>query len=281
VFVVDCSLQARLGWTIDELLRDLLRGDKVLDLGCAGGSFDSADKPFQVVRIDLDRETLPRSNAVQADAAKLPFSDGSFDVVVSNHSLEHFTDLDGALKEVGRVLKANGSLYVAVPDAGTISDWLYRWLARGGGHVNPFRSATDLSVKIERSTGLPHIATRTLCASLSCLNRANRKARAPRRLILLGGGRQISLHFLNGGFRVLDRLFGTRLSVYGWALYFGSVRAPIDTHTWINVCVRCGSGHPSEKLKRARKLMLFSTYRCPSCGTTNLFADDKHYRHLR
>ena len=30
----------------------------------------------------------------------------------------------------------------------------------------------------------------------------------------------------------MDRLFRTRLSVYGWALYFGSFSVPIDTNVW-------------------------------------------------
>ena len=47
---------------------------------------------------------------MQADAAHLPFATASFDAVISNHSLEHFAQLDAALVEIGRVLKRPGKL---------------------------------------------------------------------------------------------------------------------------------------------------------------------------
>jgi SAM-dependent methyltransferase len=268
---------------VHEILRNLPPGARVLDLGCAGGSFPSGDFTFTVVRIDLERPDTHDSKFVQADAAMLPFPAGCFDALISNHSLEHFDNLTASLDEIARVAKPNGSLYVAVPDATTISDRLYRWLARGGGHVNAFSSAHDLALRIERATGLKHIATRALCASLSCFNRKNRRTRAPRRLIVIGGGTQISLRLLTYIFRLIDRFLRTRLSVYGWAFYFGNIKIPIDTRTATNVCIRCGSGHPSDWLlqnRNVRHRFLFPTYRCPTCDTKNLFTNDKHYTHL-
>ena len=250
----------------------------MLDLGCAGGSFPAEEWPFTVVRVDLERPRDRTSNFVQADAAKLPFPAASFDVVVSNHSLEHFENLDAALAEVARVVKPEGSFYAAVPDASTISDRLYRWLAGGGGHVNGFVSAKDLAGRIEKVTKLKHQATRTLCTSLSCFNRRNIRTRAPRRLILIGGGTEYSLRFLTYAFRLWDRLFRTRFSVYGWALYFGRREPAIDTRTATNVCIRCGSGHASAWLLsdrgRVRRRLLLRTYACPNCGAKNIFTED-------
>ena len=54
-----------------------------------------------------------------------------------------------------------------MPDASTFCDKLYRWLSRGGGHVNAFTSSAELAATIERSTGLKHRATKTLHTSLS------------------------------------------------------------------------------------------------------------------
>ena len=268
-----------------ELLRPLPHGSLVLDLGCASGSFDSGDGHLTVIRFDLDRESPPPANFVQGDATNLPFTSGCFEVVISNHSLEHVESLASSLEEIGRVLKSSGALYVAVPDASTVTDKLYRWLARGGGHVNHFRSAQDLALKIERATGLPHKATRTLCTSLSFLNRRNRRSRPPRRLLLLGGGTQISLLLITGCFRLLDRFLGTRLSVYGWAFYFGAVEPrDVDCETWSNVCVRCGSGASSSWLENmgrvTRSWFGLSTYTCPQCETRNLFTVDRTWRTL-
>jgi SAM-dependent methyltransferase len=263
-----------------ELLRNLQSGDLVLDLGCADGSFHAENSPYTVIRIDLERGPAVSANFAQADAARLPFRDHSFNVVISNHSLEHFDNLEHSLQEIGRVVKPDGSLYVAVPDASTISDRLYRWLARGGGHVNAFRSAPELAAKIERATGLKHVATRTLCTGLSCFNRKNRRTRAPRRLLLLGGGTETSLRFYSYLARFSDRLFHTRASVYGWAFYFGRIESPVDTGIASNVCIRCGSGHPSAWLQAhariRRKFLFFDSYECPGCGTSNLYSGDPH-----
>lgn len=232
-----------------ELLRDLPAGAMVLDLGCGQGSFET-QCPFRIVRTDLERPARVPANFVQTDAAKLPFAERCFDLIISNNSLEHFEDLAAALDEIGRVIKMDGSLFVAVPDSTTVTDRLYRWLARGGGHVNPFSSAEDLAGAITRATGLRLVATRTLCTSLSFLNRCNRRARAPRKLLLLGGGTQVSLLLITYGMRLVDRLLGSRTSVYGWAFYFGNVEVAVDRTTWTNVCIQCGAAHPASSLVR-------------------------------
>lgn len=200
---------------MDEVLRALPFGAVILDIGSGRGSFDANDGSFTVVRADLENQVPAAHNFVRADAARLPFANRRFDLIVSNHSLEHFNDLAAALREVGRVVKPNGAIYIAVPDSSTISDRLYRWLARGGGHVNPFSSAEYLENRIASATGLKHVATRTLCTSLSCLNRWNRRSRPPGRLLLLGAGTQISLRLITGIFRLADRFLRTRASVYG------------------------------------------------------------------
>lgn len=260
----------------------------MLDLGCGGGSFGSADSPFVVIRVDLEPGASRPANLAQADAAKLPFGAASFDAIISNHSLEHFDNADGALEEVGRVLKPSGSLYIAVPDASTITDKIYRWVARGGGHVNPFVSDQELVARIERITGFRHAGTRTLCTSLVFLNRMNLATKPlkrwrQKRLLMVGGGSEFSLWMLNYLWRMCDRFFGTRLSVYGWAFYFGALHEPFDGHVWTNVCIRCGSGASSHWLlreKKVRRRWLITGYRCPACGTRNLFTDDRHFSHF-
>ena len=200
---------------------------------------------------------------VRADASRLPFRDGAFAAVISNHSLEHFDDLDAALREIRRVTRPDGALFVAVPDASTLTDHLYRWLGRGGGHVNAFRSAPNLARSIERATGMKHVATRTLGSSLSFLNRRTAPRPLPRRIYLVGGGFPWTLFAYEWFSRRVDRLLRTRLGVYGWAMYFGVIREAVDTQMLENVCIRCGSGHPVSVLGRG------STWRCPNCGTSN------------
>jgi SAM-dependent methyltransferase len=262
---------------VHEILRHLPKGARVLDLGSGSGSFEASRYPIVTLRADLDTPRTAVANFVQCDAAKLPFATGAFSAVISNHSLEHFSDLGSSLREIGRVIRPGGSLYVAVPDSSTITDRIYRWLGKGGGHVNPFTSSERLIAAIERATGLPHVATRSLCTSLSFLNRRN-SGPWPRKKLLLGGGTEGSLRLLTYIFRLLDRRFGTHTSIYGWAFYFGTVQETIDSRAWTNVCVRCGAGHSAASLISngcvMRSLVLLRCYDCPNCRARNLFTRD-------
>lgn len=261
-----------------EILSDLPGGAYVLDLGSSHGSFDPNCTQAIVVRLDREAFTkIGGAHCVQGDAAHLPFRNGQFASVIANHSLEHFDKLNEALQEVGRVLTSSGSLFVSVPDASTFTDKLYRWLARGGGHVNQFTSVTSLLSLIEQVTGLKHVATKSLYSSLSFLNRNNAPKPRPKRLFLLGGGAEWSLFLFAWFSRRLDRLFHSRISIYGWAIYFGRIPSPIHRGASINVCIRCGSGHPSLYLlthSGVQKRFGLRVYHCPRCAALNPFADD-------
>lgn len=53
------------------------------------------------------------------EAEELPFEDGSFDAIFMGESLHHFHDIDAAFKEVVRVLKEGGRLFIYDFDKGT------------------------------------------------------------------------------------------------------------------------------------------------------------------
>jgi SAM-dependent methyltransferase len=263
---------------VHELLSGLPSEAFVLDLGCCQGSFAKDTTSATIVRFDLD---APRRTDgvcfVRGDAGKLPFPDCSFAAIIANHSLEHFDHLESALREIRRVLAPGGGLFVSVPDASTLTDRLYRWLASGGGHVNAFTSAKEVASTIERLTGLRHVRTRTLYSSLSFLNSRNSPRPRPRRLFALGGGSEWSLFLYVWASRRIDRTFNLRTSIYGWAFYFGDVPAPIDSEAMENVCIRCGQGIPKSVLERGGNVRAIKwglrVYACPACGALNPFVD--------
>lgn len=259
-----------------EILRSLGEGARALDLGCYEGSFSAESCPgAQVIR--LDRASHPAAAGfVQADAARLPFRSGSFDAVIANHCLEHMDDVDRVIREIGRVTRRGGSLYISVPDGSSWTDRIYRWMFHGGEHVNQFTSADDLARRITTGAGFGLVAIRVLHSSLWFLNRARFGTRPPRRLLLFGNGNTGVIAWLSYGMRWMDRVFGTRLSVYGWALYFGHVTTEVDTATWSNVCVGCGTAQSAAALESNSRVRgtVFRFYICPACGVWNLFTAD-------
>lgn len=262
-----------------EILRHLRKGAKVLDLGSSTGSFSASYYPDVVtIRLDLKFPNAnPAEGFVQANAARLPFAAQSFDAVIANHSLEHMTGVGEVIDEIGRVVRHDGALYVAVPDASTFTDHVYQWLYHGGEHVNSFRSSSELSALISEKTGLPLSVQRTLHSSLTFLCRHHFGSRPPRRLWLFGNGNIWFLIFLNYGLRLCDRLLSTRLSVYGWAFYFGRIEEQVDTVPWTNVCARCGSGASEASLRangRVRDWTWPRSYACPQCTSWNVLTPD-------
>jgi len=261
-----------------ELLRHLPSGGRVLDLGSRTGSFSSESCPAAlVVRVDLERPGDKDKGFIQADAARLPFASGCFDAIVSNHSLEHMGELACVLSEIGRVIKPGGALYVAVPDASTFSDWMYRWVYHGGGHINPFRSRAELAGVITAATNLPLVASRDLATSFGFLERSYFHPRPPRRMWLFANGNRAVIVWMGYLALLVDRVFGTRLGAYGWAMYFGRLEEPIGTAVWRNVCVTCGSASPASVLLQTgcvRSNLLWKSYVCAECGDWNLFTRD-------
>jgi SAM-dependent methyltransferase len=262
-----------------DILRRLPPGSLVLDLGARGGSFSTSRTDLPVVRLDLEAPPAGASGAyVRADAARLPFRGGCFDAIVANHSLEHFIEFESTVREIGRVVKRDGIAYVSVPDAGTLTDRVYRWLGRGGGHVNAFRRPADVIGPMESWTPLRHRSTTLLFSSFSVLNSHTFTARPPRKIALFAFGNERFLAWLAWAVRALDRALGTRLSVYGWAFQFGGPALEDVREPWINVCVRCGSGASEAYLRHTgavrRVLGGMESYTCPQCGCRNwLFRD--------
>lgn len=90
----------------------------VLDIAAGTGDFtrELERRGLRAVATDLSFGML-RAGAgvpirVQADAAALPFAAGSFDGVTCGYALRNFSDLSGALHEMGRVVRPGGRLAV-------------------------------------------------------------------------------------------------------------------------------------------------------------------------
>jgi ubiquinone/menaquinone biosynthesis C-methylase UbiE len=173
-----------------EILKALPPGSTVLDLGSGTGSFNSKRIDLRVVRADSEPPPRAQGNFVACTASKLPFAKQAFRAVILNHSLEHFENLEQSVTEIASVLEPLAFVYIAVPRASTFTDRIYRWLGRGGGHVNLFTDPAAIPRMITAATGLAHAGTRVLYTSLSFLNRRNMASPPPRKLLLFAYGHE-------------------------------------------------------------------------------------------
>jgi SAM-dependent methyltransferase len=75
----------------------------------------------------VSADLVSRAAQVQADITQLQFADGTFDVILCSHVLEHVPDDGRAMGELLRVLKQGGVAIVQVPidraRAETYEDW--------------------------------------------------------------------------------------------------------------------------------------------------------------
>ena len=142
------------------------RGLRVLEIGCGmgtdGAQFATAGADYTGVdlteaAIELARKRFAVSGLKGefrvADAEKLDFADGAFDVVYSHGVLHHTPDIEGAIREIHRVLKPGGRAIVMLYHRGSYN---YRVgisiLRRAGARLLKSESGIKL---VHRVTGEP------------------------------------------------------------------------------------------------------------------------------
>lgn len=111
---------------------------RVLDIGCADG-WTRSYLPESVQYVGLDYPLTAMSwyhsrPDVFADAARIPFSDASFDAVILFDVLEHLPEPEKALPEILRVLKPGGHLLMNTPFMYPLHDEpldFHRWTQHG------------------------------------------------------------------------------------------------------------------------------------------------------
>ena len=81
---------------------------------------------------------------------------------------------------------------------------------------------------------------------------------------------------INAATRLIDKLFGSRVSQYGWGFVFAADSVSLTPlhRPYFNVCSNCGSGIPAIRLRNQGQLKQFcgvGFYRCPHCRKLNAF----------
>jgi 2-polyprenyl-3-methyl-5-hydroxy-6-metoxy-1,4-benzoquinol methylase len=143
---VECNTPwHRLVKTYLDPARDL-SGRRVLEIGCGRGGFAAwlatqPDAPRQVVAVDYSATAVQKGRQYaraqgltgvmweQGDIEGIAHPDAIFDTVLSFETIEHVPDPRGAVRELFRVLKPGGRLFLTTPNYfGTMG--LYRMYLR-------------------------------------------------------------------------------------------------------------------------------------------------------
>ena len=128
--VPDTAVESFAGVANPWKLGRLERGERVLDLGSGAGTDSLIAAQMvgpngHVTGIDMTQQMLDKARTaaaemgithvefVEAEAERLPFSDGSFDVVISNGVIDLIPDKDAVFSELFRVLTPGGRMQIA------------------------------------------------------------------------------------------------------------------------------------------------------------------------
>lgn len=124
-FIVETG-RSRKAQKIESVLSDFLKRDKltnlsVLDIGCGNGEIISYftknnNKTYSVDVLDQRSKNAKIDVYKLVNSAELPFESQFFDVIISNHVVEHIPDQSTHMKEIHRCLKQGGVCYYATPN---------------------------------------------------------------------------------------------------------------------------------------------------------------------
>jgi SAM-dependent methyltransferase len=124
---------------IDEKIKIISKEKVILDIG-GGERFQKWLAPYKDLFKNSDYKTMDYDSKTGADVVgdihNIPLNDGSVDAVICSSVLEHVKDPIRAVKELHRVMKKGGKIFLYVPS-------IYPYHARKGYYPDYWRFFDD------------------------------------------------------------------------------------------------------------------------------------------
>lgn len=122
-------------------------GAAVLDAGCGAGIVSAGMGPrVKLTGVDIEAESINycqncrEGEFICSPLETLPFSDNHFDLILFTNAIEHLADTHPVLKELTRVLKPGGKIFITTENCANIF-WLFleqTWYRFFGGPCKPY-----------------------------------------------------------------------------------------------------------------------------------------------
>lgn len=146
------------GILVDEIQK--FHSGRILDVGCGNGNLFSflPDGKYELFGVDFSENMISEAKRncnvkaafSVADAEKLPFDDGMFDIIVCNASFHHYIHPNTVLEEMHRVLKDGGKVLIGDPYVPTgirgLMNVVLRFSDNGDYHIYGFTEMENLFV---------------------------------------------------------------------------------------------------------------------------------------
>jgi SAM-dependent methyltransferase len=133
IYNIKKALRKLLLLTIETKDPKFSKPGRILDLGCGSGEFLYRYKEcgWETNGVEVNSDAANLGNSIAnlgihcGNLLQANFEDGYFDYVRSNHSFEHITNPKEVLKEVHRILKKDGKLFIGVPNVNSLNAKLF------------------------------------------------------------------------------------------------------------------------------------------------------------
>ncbi len=152
--------QGLIPWLFEKY--EFSKGYRILELGCGnGGQWENriqnlpagctlvlSDFSEGMVSMVWDRYKHHKNMlSAKIDIQNIPFPDNCFDVVIANYMLYHIPDIDAALSEVKRILKANGKFYSATNGNGGMRSFLQNAFSQANPAISAYAKNITFSLQ--------------------------------------------------------------------------------------------------------------------------------------